>query len=462
MKFVVLIMALASAFPLSLGLRGNAAFARLFWTLFGLLPFLAAALPLFDIGIISWAGEWVGFVYSLEITIVDILALAALLAVPGGPVPWAYKVPLLIYIAVASLSIFQATEPLATTFGIWQFMRMFLVVVAVTRAARHDPKVVVDILRGMAIGMGMNVIAVVYQRFGLDLTQTRGLFVHQNTLGLTTHFVLFPHLAMLLYGYGRLRYLVPAIMATVLVVIFTASRAAVGLAAIGMIITYCALALAGLTQRKVMLALAAAVALAAVAPVAISTFQNRFEAVPLTEEEYDERAAFELAASYIVADYPAGVGVNHYVYIAKNFGYSERANVSPSEGNRNNIVHNAYWLATVETGYLGLFAFVLMLAVPLITALKWGWRERMTAEGNLLLGMGVAMLIAYVHSMYEWVIFAREIQYLLFSTMGMAFGLSLRAAVKWRTAPASRSTARSAYAAPARPSAMPARWQATR
>lgn len=449
MKFVALLIALASAYPLSLMMRANPRFARLCWVMVGLLPFLAAALPLFDIGIISWAGDWIGFVYSLEITMVDILALAALLAIPGGPLPWAYKAPLLVYIAAAALSVFQATEPVATTFGVWQFARMFLVMAVVARASRHDPRVAVDILRGMAIGMGMNLVAVVYQRFGMDLTQTRGLFVHQNTLGMTTHFVLFPHLAMLLYGYGRMRYVLPTILGTVLIVIFTASRATVGLAALGMMTTYAVLALAGLTQRKVMLALAAAVALAAVAPVALATFQNRFDAAPLTEDQYDERAAFNLAASYIVDDNPAGVGLNHYVHIAKNFGYSERAGVSPSEGNRNNIVHNAYWLAAVETGYLGAVAFSLMLVVPLMTALKWGWRERLTTEGNLLLGFGVTMLIAYLHSFYEWVIFAREVQYLLFATMGMTFGLSLRAAAKWRTMAARYQAARLAFAAPA-------------
>lgn len=454
MKFVALFIALAGVFPLSLALRGNPGFARLFWTLFGMLPFLAAALPLFDIGLVSWAGNWIGFVYSLEVTVVDILALAALFAIPGGRIPWWCKLPLLVYLAAAALSVFQADEPLAASFGAWQFARMFLVMVVVARACRDEPKVALDILRGMALGMAMHLVAVLYQRFDLDLTQARGLFVHQNTLGMTTHLVLFPHLALLLYGFGRTRYLLPAVLATVVVVIFTASRAAVGLSALGMGVTYAVLALAGLTQRKVVLALSAVVALLAVGPLAISSFEKRFDAVPLTENEYDERAAFNRSALFILADHPGGIGSNHYVHVAKNFGYSERGGVAPSEGNRNNIVHNAYWLAAAETGYFGLIGFCIMLAVPLFVAFRSGWRERMTAEGNLLLGMGVALLITYLHSLYEWVIFAKEVQYLLFATMGMIFGLSLRVGAMRRLTPPRGGTARSAR--PASCATMPA------
>jgi O-antigen ligase len=189
---------------------------------------------------------------------------------------------------------------------------------------------------------------------------------------------------------------------------------------------YAILALAGMTQRKMLFALSGAVALAIIAPVAISSFDKRFDEAPLTEDQYDERAAFNRAASFIVDDHPLGVGANHYVHVAKNYGYSERAGVAPSEVNRNNIVHNAYWLAMAETGYPGIVAFCLMLIVPMVTALRTGWRERHNAEGNLLIGCGVALLIAYIHSMYEWVIFGKEVQYLLFTTMGMIFGISLR------------------------------------
>nr|WP_230989531.1 O-antigen ligase family protein [Devosia faecipullorum] len=215
-------------------------------------------------------------------------------------------------------------------------------------------------------------------------------------------------------------------MATIVVVVFTASRAAVGFSAFGIGLIYLLSALTGLTGRKMLFAALGVLGLAVIGPVVIFSFEQRFEAAPLTEDQYDERAAFNRAATYIIEDHPFGVGSNHYVHVAKNEGYSERAGVAPFEGNRNNIVHNAYLLAAAETGYLGLLSFAIVLLVPLFVTVRAGWRYRDSAEGHLLLGFGVAMAVIYVHSFFEWVIFAREVQYLLFMTMGMSYGIVLR------------------------------------
>lgn len=431
MKFGVLFLALLAIFPLGLLLRSTPVLRKPFWIVFGALPFFAAAIPLFDVGLLSWAGRWVGFVYGLQISIVDILAAAALFAMPRGKLPWWCKLPFLLYLLATALSLLQAAEPVAASFGLLQFARIYLVMVVVARACA-DPDVPFLMLKGMAIGMAAHFVAVLHQRFQLQLPQTMGLFIHQNTLGMAAHFVLFPHLALLLAGYRNVRYLVGTVLATIVVVVFTASRAAVGFAVIGLGTLFVTQALAGLTQRKMAVGLAALASLLIVAPLAVSTFSNRFELSPLGESQYDERAAFNRAASFILEDYPLGVGINHYVHVARDLGYSERGGVIGFEGNRNNIVHNAYWLTAAEAGYPGVIAFCIMLVVPLFVAIRTGWRMRRTLEGNLLLGFGVALLVVYLHSFYEWVIFAREIQYLLTMTMGMVFGIALRLRVRDR------------------------------
>lgn len=435
MKFVVLAIAVSAAFPLSLMLRSSPGLTRYFWIVFGMLPFLSTALPLFDIGIVTLAGEWTGFVYSLEVTLLDIMAIGALLSFSprGGPIPAWCKLPLLLYVGAAALSMLQANNPLAASFGVWQFARMFLIMVVVTRACL-EPQRSIQLLTGMALGMGCHLLAVVQQRFGLGLTQANGLFVHQNTLGMAAHMVLIPHLALLLHGHPGWRVQLLAVLGTLLVVVFTASRAAVGLSAAGIGLIYVILALAGLTGRKMLFAMFAVMGLAVIAPVAISAFDNRFDSVPLNEDQYDERAAFNRAAGFILDDHPMGVGVNHYVHIARDYGYSERAGVVGVEGNRNNIVHNAYLLAAAETGYLGLVTFCLMLAVPLATALLVGWRFRALTEGALLLGFGATLTVIYLHSFFEWVTFGKEVQYLMFTTMGMIFGIALRLNAMARTA----------------------------
>lgn len=423
LKFIALAIALAGIFPLSLLLRSSARVRRIFWIGFGAAPFFAAVAPVFDIGVITWAGHWIGFVYSLEITVVDIMAVAALLAVRGPGTPLWTKLPLILFVTAAAASMVQAAEPLGAFFGVWQFARMLLVMTAVARAM-SVPGVAMDILRGMALGMGAHLIAVLYQRFGLGLTQASGLFIHQNTLGMATHLVLFPALALLFYGFGSTRVLLATVLGTLLVVIFTASRAAVGFAGMGLALAVCLLVLAGLTRRKMMVLMAAALSMAVVAPLAVASLHKRFDADPLREDQYDERAAFNRTALSILADHPAGVGMNHYVYVAKNFGYAERAGVLQNEVNLSNIVHNVYWLTAAETGYLGLIALCLMFAVPAITALAVGWRERASAEGHLLIGCGVALIVVYLHSYYEWIYYAKEVQYPFFTIMGMVYGIA--------------------------------------
>lgn len=437
MKFAALFIAISGIVPIALLLRSNPRFVRVFWTAFGLLPFLSNAMPAFDIGLITWAGEWIGFVYGLELTQIDILAVAALLSLTGRSVPTWCKLPLLAYVLAVALSILQADEPMAATFGAWQTARMFFVMIVVTRACM-EPEKAIYILQGMALGMAAHFLAVLHQRLALNLPQAHGLFIHQNTLGMTAHMVLYPSLALLLHGYPATRSLVLTVIATIVVVVFTASRATVGFAALGIGITYLVLALAGMTQRKVAFAVMGALALAVVAPLALASFEKRFTSTPLNEEQYDERAAFNRAAAFILADHPAGVGSNHYVHVARYQGYSERAGVVRTEGNRNNIVHSAYRLAAAETGYLGLVTFCFALLVPILCAFRTGWRERANAEGTLLLGLGIALLVVCLHSFYEWIFFIKEVQYLVFYTMGMIFGLSLHMNARRRGASAVR------------------------
>ena len=87
-------------------------------------------------------------------------------------------------------------------------------------------------------------------------------------------------------------------------------------------------------------------------------------------------------------------------------------------------VHNAYWLVAAETGYLGIITFVIMLLRPLAVAFLCGWRNRRDQRGDLLLGLGVALLLVYVHSFYEFVFITSEVQYMFAVTAGMVAGLA--------------------------------------
>jgi O-antigen ligase len=177
------------------------------------------------------------------------------------------------------------------------------------------------------------------------------------------------------------------------------------------------------TPRVAKTAVVAGALVMVVLPFVFSSFETRFAAGPLPDD-YDERAAFKVAASMMVGEHPFGVGANNFVITANTQGYYDRAGVAATFNSRSAHVHNAYWLAAAETGYLGAFAFILMLLAPLITALRIGWQNRGNIKGDLLLGFGVALLMLYVQLFFEWAFFLWWFQYIFAISIGVIAGLT--------------------------------------
>lgn len=430
MKFVVLCAGLLSVVPLSLWLQSGGESARRFWMLFGLLPFLVPSVYGLDMSIISWWPEWKGLLAGVELTAIDIFALAAYFSLKPVHNRFWYKVPPLIYLLAICISSLHADQPFASFFYIWQFCRIFFLIVVITRACR-DAEIPEMLLNGMAAGVCLEAFMVVFQRYGQGLIQTPGTFAHQNTLGLVIHLVVLPHFALLLASVKGWRFAIVPVMGA-LVSVMTASRAALGFAVLGLGLVYLMSLTRGITLRKALVAVAGLMMVAVIAPLAVESLSKRFEVTPLTETEYDERAAFNRSAEMILQDHPFGVGANHYVYMSYNFGYAERAGVARQEENLSNIVHNIYWFTAAENGYPGLFALLFLLLHPMVTALRIGWRDKGTPRGDLLLGLGLAMAVVYGHSTLEYIFLSKEAQYLFAIVVGMTYGVANQVPVRAR------------------------------
>jgi O-antigen ligase len=134
----------------------------------------------------------------------------------------------------------------------------------------------------------------------------------------------------------------------------------------------------------------------------------------------------------MLSDHPMGVGANNYVVAANVGGYNQRAGVAARTASLATNVHNAYLLSAAETGYFGLVTFVMLLLRPLIVAFRCGWRNRKDQRGDLLLGLGVTLLVVYVHCFFEWVFFSFKVQYLFAITAGLIVGLAQQLGY-WRT-----------------------------
>jgi O-antigen ligase len=419
LKWVILVFALAGIFPLAAWIRRYPSIAPKLWTLMGILPFAQAAIPHLNIAIISWA-DWPGYVKGVELSALDLVALAFYLALPRALNPVPFRFSIAFYFSAVLISSFQASEPVAALFYPWQLIRIFLIYVVASRACA-DARFIPAVLTGMAIGLCFEAGVVIWQRFGLGELQPNGTFSHQNLLGLVSHFVVFPILAALL-GNPRKVALTAVLLAGATIAVLTASRATIGLAGFGYVALFALSVVRRPTKWKAVIGLIGALAIAVLAVAAFSSLERRFAAS--SDRGYDERSAFELAAAMILADHPMGIGANNYAYFATTEGYSRQARVESVDLSLSPHVHNAYLLTAAETGYIGLVAFVLLLLRPLTTALLCAWKNRIDHRSEILLGFGVGLLIVCIHAYFEWVFLTLEVQYLLGMTVGMVAGLT--------------------------------------
>lgn len=417
LKWVYLFAGLAAVLPLADWLRRNPQTRPKLWILIGFLPFAPVHVHM---ALISWAA-WPGHVKGVEFSLLDLLVLATYFSLPRTRHFIPFRVPMILYFIAILISATQTDVPMAALFYAWQLARMFLVYATVVRAC-EDPRVAPSILDGMGIGLCLEAVVAIWERFGQGVLQTGATFGHQNLLGMVSHFVAFPFFALLLSGQkGRWPALV--LFSGVIVAVLTTSRATAGLATLGYSMLFIMSALRGWTSRKAKVAMAGAAAVALLVPLAVLSFDSRF-AKQVSSENYDERAAFTHAAEMILSDHPLGTGANTYVVVANAQGYNDRAGVAYVAGSESTHVHNVYRLVAAESGYFGLVTFVLVLIFPLTTAFLCGSRFRKDIRGDMLLGFGTSLLVIYVHSNFEWIFITFPAQYLFALTYGMVVGVA--------------------------------------
>lgn len=420
MKYAILFVALMAVLPLAGWLRRNAQHAPKVWVVFGILPFVISVgpHPLY-IAMISWAG-WPGYVQGAEVSAIDILALIFYFSLGRTQHPLPFRLSMAFYFIAVLFSALQTEVPMASLLYAWQLARMFLVYSVVTKACADD-RVAPALLMGMGIGLWVAVVIAAWQRIHGDV-QAAGSVGDKNLFGLMSQFVGIPWFALLLSGQrGRMSYLAP--LGSAFTAVLTVSRAAIGLTAIGMVLVFVLSALRKWTQQKAKIAIISAISFLVLLPMTLYSLESRFSAAPLSSD-YDERAAFQNAAEMILSDHPMGIGANYYVVAANTGGYNMRAKVAAVSGSRSANVHNAYLLTAAETGYFGVITFVLLLLRPLAVAFRCGWRKRGDPRGDLLLGLGAALLTVYIHCLFEWVFLLFQTQYLFAMTVGLVAGLA--------------------------------------
>jgi O-antigen ligase len=419
LKWLALSIGLMAIIPLAGWIRANPRHSLKIWMLLGFLPFVTSYFH-FYMAAYS-ASEWGGYVKGAEISIIDIIAMSLYLNLPRTRESLPFRYLMALYFVAALISAIQALAPIQSLFFPWQLARMFLLYATVARGC-VDYRVTRAIMKGMAFAIIFETLFVIWQRFGLGLVQTPGTLGHQNLLGIMSHFVTLPFFALLLSN-ARGKLPAVAVLSGALLGVSTASRATIGLLAVGLAGIFSFSAMGKWTSRKATVLLVGALASAVLAPAAMAALEHRFEVVPLGDQEgedsYDERGAYKSVAAAMLDDHPFGIGANHFTVIGNVGGYFERSKLGAYTLARSGNVHNIYYLVAAETGYPGLIAVLLLLGAPLFVALRCGWRNLGDERGDLLLGLGVSLLAVYVHSWEEWSLATFSAEYLLAITMGL-------------------------------------------
>ena len=407
---------LGAALALVPYLRSNIRLVQIVWGLVGFLPFVLESFHLYMSA--GFLDHWPGYVTGFELTIVDALALALYLSLPRTSHPLPFRIALSLYLFSTLLSALPAMEPKAALFYSWQLARMFFLYAVIVRASAN-PVASVALLKGMAVGLLVQVPVVLWQRFALGMLQTPGTMVHQNELGMLSHFIVFPFFALLLTGRaGRWPALVSPRRRDYRIDdnlprhdrprrdwIYA---------------RFCVIRPAGMDVSKGALLAVFVVVSAIVAPVAVSAIADR--GASQIESSDMSRVVLEKAASLMLADHPMGVGANNFNLTAILQGYYQRAGVDWSDYIA--TVHNFYWLTAAENGYFGLLTCVMFLLFPLIVALRCGVRYRQDIRGDLLIGLAVAVLAVYLQSFEEWVFVTYRLQYVYVMDVGLIAGMA--------------------------------------
>lgn len=422
MKWFFLFVEIAAVLPLANWLRHN---RRYFNTACGILAFLALKPGLLhvDMALISWSGFWRGYVQGFEFFLIDFFAVAIFLSLPNQQrrlrVPFLFGA--LCYFAAVSLSVFQAGPYLASLFYVWQLARIILLAVIVSKACA-DEHVAKAMITGIAVAICFQTLDAVWERFGHGVLRAAGSVGSENLLGVLSHFIVFPAFALAL-AQRRDKFFLLATAAGILVAVLTTSRATVVATALGLALVFMLSAMRGWTIRKSTVTGLAALGLLLLVPLVVSSFSTRFTEQNITDVFGDDsRTYMENAARSIISDHPMGIGANQYIVVANTQGYNVKAHVTWV--NMNTDVHNSYLLITAETGYLGLVTFLIMILPPLIAALRYGLRAKNNdMRGDMLIGIGVSLLIVYLHAFYEWLFLTSQVQYLFAISVGMVGGL---------------------------------------
>ena len=320
-------------------------------------------------------------------------------------------------------------------FTVHKFIRgliLLWVMVNVVRG-RKDVQAVITGLMAAVIFQGANVFWAKYVTHSV-VNRSVGSFPHPNSLAMYVDLIIPAILALILaQGFTRKenRWAVAALFLGMLCVVFTKSRAAlvIMIGALGSVTAISVVVKP--TARKVGIIFIGFLLVDLIGVAVAPRIIKRFQSAPKASEE--TREYFNSAAKAMANHYTFGTGLNSYSWMLGNTEYywyvypdkvdtvddPEEFRESKQGMSRLGTAHHIYLLFAAETGWLGMWVFILFLLRFYLKNFVLLLKARDEYYQAILLGLFVGFSTLHLQGLLEWIFRQTQVFYLFLVLSGL-------------------------------------------
>jgi hypothetical protein len=315
------------------------------------------------------------------------------------------------YCAVSIVSVVNAPEPRLVFMAAFKFVKMAVVFVAAFNFLRNQANVRF-FLTAMAATIGWQLIVVIRMKYWQGFYQVPGTFEHQNSLSMFTTMIGLVFLAAALGPRESLtKIYLGAFLACAFIQQSTLSRAGLAIFAGGTATVVILSFIDRLTKERLavlgVLVVTGAIGLIMTMDTIIGRFEDRSN-----EASGKTRELLNIASRNMLEDHPLGIGWNNFgVAINRPLPYGDVIDRWEREGgvridptHKKGIAESHYYLLLAETGYQGLFFYVVLISVFLWRGIRAAIYFRHQFLGSVSLGIVAGCAFNYIHSFFERVL----------------------------------------------------------
>ena len=341
----------------------------------------------------------------------------------------------LLVIVISCLSLATSAVAYYGFFTVYKFIRGLVLLWVMVNVVK-DRKDVEAVITGLMAAVIFQGGVVFWDKYVTKAVVNRsvGSFPHPNSLAMYTDLIIPTILALILAdGFTKKgnRWAVCAVFAGMLCVVFTKSRAAlvIMIGALGAVTA--ASVFMKPTARKVGIIFIGFVMVDMIGVAVAPRVIKRFQSAPKASEE--TREYFNSAATAMANHYTFGTGINSYSWMLGNTEYywhvypdkvdsvedPDEFRESKQGMSRLGTAHHIYLLFAAETGWLGMWAFILFLLRFYLKNFYLIFKARNEYYRAILLGLFVGFSTLHLQGLLEWIFRQTQVFYLFFLLSGL-------------------------------------------